>query len=78
MYLSNLSRNAWLIKYLHKNYMKLFQFRIDPVDFVGEPIEHGDFIYFFYREQATEYFDPVIYSRVVRVCKVQLQICNPL
>ena len=43
---------------------------IDPVDFVGEPIEHGDFVYFFYRERATEHYDPIIYSRVARVCKV--------
>ena len=42
------------------------------MDFVGEPIEHGDFVYFFYREQANEAYDPVIYSRVARICKVYI------
>ncbi|XP_071795005.1 semaphorin-1A-like [Asterias amurensis] len=39
--------------------------------FVGQPFEHGDFVYFFFREFATEHVNAgrVVYSRVARVCK---------
>ena len=40
--------------------------------FVGQPFEHDDFVYFFFREFATEHVNAgrVVYSRVARVCKV--------
>lgn len=43
----------------------------NPQDFVGTPIEHNQFIYFFFRERAKEYdnIGQIIYSRVARVCK---------
>ncbi|XP_033634364.1 semaphorin-1A-like [Asterias rubens] len=39
--------------------------------FVGQPFEHDDFVYFFFREFATEHVNAgrVVYSRVARVCK---------
>ncbi|XP_071503833.1 semaphorin-2A-like [Diadema antillarum] len=43
----------------------------EPVDFVGEPMDYGEHIYFVYREKAEEYSNigNVIYSRIGRVCK---------
>ncbi|XP_072050420.1 semaphorin-1A-like [Amphiura filiformis] len=43
----------------------------DGTDFVGEPIEYNDHVYFFFREIAEEYenIDKIRYSRVARICK---------
>ncbi|XP_072013964.1 semaphorin-2A-like isoform X2 [Amphiura filiformis] len=44
---------------------------LNNAQFVGDPIEYGDHIYFFFRETATEYINAgkIVYSRVGRVCK---------
>ncbi|TRY67923.1 hypothetical protein TCAL_15816 [Tigriopus californicus] len=56
-----------------KNQIRTEQYdykQLNAPDFVNS-LEHGDFVYFFFRESAVEYMNcgKVIYSRVGRVCK---------
>ena len=75
-----LKQDSYWVSYVSTKWVNrrpLFCFPTDAA-FVGDPIEFGDHVYYFFRETATEYINAgkIVYSRVGRVCKVMYTKVN--